>query len=259
MRSEYAWLAPHDTPTVTGPNQIGIAFTGHDRIPYAIGDRTVVGTIRPGATIVSGPASVTWLRVAEPTEALEVYPDAGLLRATASPFVSRPVDVPPVIGAWDGTVLGIASILRRTHTSGAELTDVAASTLAHRLAAHLLARYAGIRPLALLTGVGRLDVATVDRVADLVDDRLGAALTLDDLAAAARLSPFHFARGFKETTGLSPHAFVTSRRMDRARVLLRTTGLPVSAVADAVGFRNHSHFRRTFRSHHGATPSDLRR
>ena len=72
----------------------------------------------------------------------------------------------------------------------------------------------------------------------------------------AALSPFHFARAFKAATGLTPHEFVTGRRMDRARWLLRSQ--PVEAVAAAVGFGNLSHFRRLFRRHHGGPPSGLR-
>jgi AraC family transcriptional regulator len=92
----------------------------------------------------------------------------------------------------------------------------------------------------------------------MVEARLDTTLTLDALAAEARLSPFHFARAFKETTGLTPHGFVTVRRMDRARRLLHTSTNPVDEVARMVGFSNISHFRRLFRRHHGMAPSVLR-
>ena len=133
---------------------------------------------------------------------------------------------------------------------------MAASTLAHRLVGHLLRRYAGVD---VPIGGGRLASGTVDRVTDVVEAGLHRQLTLDDLATTAHLSPFHFNRAFRGTTGMAPYAFVTSRRMDRARLLLSTTGLTVDDVATQVGFGNLSHFRRTFRRHHGVAPSALRK
>jgi AraC family transcriptional regulator len=251
--TEHAWLPSHDRPTTTRPLQVGVAFTGHRGLVYETGGRTTRADHAPGAAIVSGADAVTWLRVAEPVEALEMYPDRPLLVATAATRSSRPVEVAPRIGVADGTVLAIGTLLRRGHATG--LTDVAASTLAHRLVDHLLDRYAG---LPSRDRAGRLDAAAVDRVTGFVDARLGAALVLDDLAAVARLSPFHFHRCFRATTGLAPHAFVTARRMDRARLLVSTTARPVEEIAAAVGFTNLSHFRRVFRRHHGTVPSGLR-
>ena len=91
-----------------------------------------------------------------------------------------------------------------------------------------------------------------------MEAHLGGLIVLDDLAAVARLSPWHFARAFRATVGLSPYAFVTARRMDRAGVLLRTSARTVEEVARALGYANVSHFRRTFRRHHGMPPSVMR-
>jgi AraC family transcriptional regulator len=255
MRSEYAWLPPHDGATVTGAGQIGVAFTGHHRLARTSGGRIVEADVAPGSAVISGTDPITWLRVREMTEALEIYPDPALLAAMAARWASRPVEVEQHVGHRDGVVLGVASILRRAHTAGSGLTDVAASTLAHRLVAHLLSRYAGV-PVPV--GRGHLSPGAVDRVAEVVEESLGRTLTLDELASAAHLSPYHFNRVFRRTTGMAPYAFVTSRRMDRARLLLSTTRLPVDEVASRVGFGNLSHFRRTFRRHHGVAPSALR-
>lgn len=242
MRSEHAWLPPHEEPSRTGPWQVGVSFSAHPGVPWESGGRAGVADIRPGSAVVTGAAGVDWLRVREPTEALEVYPAPELLRA-----VGGLPDPRPVLGAADGVVLGIGSVLRRAHATGGQLGDVAASTLAHRLARHLATRYGGLPEEA--PGPGTLPARTVDRVAAYVDSGLATTLTLDRLAAVAALSPYHFARAFKGTTGLTPHGFVTSRRMDRARQLLRHQ--PVDAVARAVGFSNVSHFRRVFRRHTG--------
>lgn len=257
MRSEYAWLPPHDGATVTGAGQIGVAFTGHRRLVRAQNGAITEDDVPPGSTVVSGSRPITWLRVREPTEALEIYPDADLVAATAARFGAGDAEVVSRVGVPDGTVLGIASVLRRAHVTGGGVTDVAASTLAHRLVEHLLGRYAGVR--AADAGTGRLAPAAVDRVVEVVEAGLHDTLTLDDLAAAVRLSPFHFSRAFRASTGMAPYALVTSRRMDRARLLLSTTRYSVDEVAARVAFGNVSHFRRTFRRHHGVPPSALRR
>ena len=254
MRSEYAWLPAHEDMTATGPDQVGIAFSGHRGLPWSCGGRTAVADIAPGSAIVTGAEGITWLRVREPTEALEIYPSPELLCSVAGGVA---VERATVVGVPDGVVLGIGSVLRRVHATGGHLDDVAASTLAHRLAAHLVSRYAGV-PVPRVPAPGTLDARTVDRVAQYVDSALDTQLSLDRLAAVALLSPFHFARAFRNSTGLTPHAFVTARRMDRARQLLRTGPEPVEAVARAVGFSNLSHFRRVFRQHTAVLPSAVR-
>jgi AraC family transcriptional regulator len=75
------------------------------------------------------------------------------------------------------------------------------------------------------------------------------------LAAVARLSPFHFARQFKEATGLPPHQYVISRRVERAKQLLQEGAeLSLAEVAAHVGFSDQSQFSHHFKRHVGVTP-----
>lgn len=258
MRSEYSWIPPGEGATRTEPNQVGVSFSHHRAAVYEHSTQTVEADIPAGAVFVTGRDPITWTRIRETTEALEIYPDLDLL-ASLSPDVPHAPDAPeiePAAATRDGTVLVIASILKRVHTAGTALSDVAASTLAHRLAGHLLEQY-GDSPAE--QAPGRLDRATVDRVTEFVDAGLPGTLTLDRLAAVATLSPFHFARAFKATTGLAPHQFVTARRMHRATTLLLESPASVVEVAHAVGMSNVSHFRRVFRGHTGVLPGELRR
>jgi AraC family transcriptional regulator len=255
MRSEYSWIPPNAEPMRTAPDQVGVSFSSHNALVYASGRRTVETDLAAGSVIVTGRDPITWLRVHETTEALEIYPDLNLLQRLVPG--ERPFE--PVPPGRDATVLGIASILKRVHVTGSTLSDVAASTLAHRLARHLLDHYCGGRDRDATSWLpAQLDRRTVDRVAAFVDAELSGVLTLERLAAVARLSPFHFARAFKATTGLAPHQFVTFRRMHRATTLLVHSTAGVDQVAHAVGLSNVSHFRRVFRSHLGVTPGRLR-
>ena len=105
---------------------------------------------------------------------------------------------------------------------------------------------------------GRLSTRQLGRVQALVDERLADNLRLQDLAGAAALSPFHFARAFKATTGETPAAFVTRRRLEVAQELLVRTRLPISAIAFQVGFSSHSHLTRRLKDVSGVTPSQMR-
>jgi AraC family transcriptional regulator len=81
---------------------------------------------------------------------------------------------------------------------------------------------------------------------------------LEDLANAAGLSAFHFARAFRAATGQSPLQYVIALRMTRAQVLLRSSQLPVAEIAYRVGYEDVSRFGQHFKRHTGATPGAFR-
>jgi AraC family transcriptional regulator len=72
------------------------------------------------------------------------------------------------------------------------------------------------------------------------------------------MSEYHLARMFKLSFGMSPSAWIAARRIDRARVLLKTTDMPLQQVADACGYADLSHFSHRFRDAIGAAPSRYR-
>ncbi len=258
MTSVYAALPPHADETRTGPGQVGVSFSAHRDVVYRSHARTARATYAGGSVICSGGDEIVWNEVREATEALEIYPDPDLLRALGAPDHAHPWPVErTAVGLVDPVVLGVASTLRRTHVVGAYLSETASSTLAHLLAGHVLRAYGGSAD-APEERPSRLSGTALGRVHDLVESELAGDLTLDRLSAAVHLSPFHFARCFAATVGMPPHRFVTSRRIDHARHLLRSSPWPVERVACAVGFGNLSHFRRVFRVHVGLTPAAYR-
>jgi AraC family transcriptional regulator len=82
---------------------------------------------------------------------------------------------------------------------------------------------------------------------------------LRDLADAAGLSPSHFARGFKASTGLPPHRYLIRLRIEHGQALLRDTDLPIAEVAAACGFAHQEHLTRAFGRWVGTTPACYRR
>ena len=106
---------------------------------------------------------------------------------------------------------------------------------------------------------GRPEDARIARVIDYVEAHLGGALNIADLAGVACLSPSHFSRAFKATTGEAVWTYVLGRRCERARELLATTDRPIAQVAHDCGFANQAHLGRAFKARFGATPGALRR
>jgi AraC-like DNA-binding protein len=96
------------------------------------------------------------------------------------------------------------------------------------------------------------------RARDLADARYFEPLTVDDLARAARLSRAHFSREFRRTFGESPHAYLLTRRLERAAALLRNTDRPVVEICFAVGLRSVGSFTTSFTRTFGASPTAYR-
>src|SRR5213592_4736300 len=96
------------------------------------------------------------------------------------------------------------------------------------------------------------------RAKDLADARYGDPLDVDDLAAAAGLSRAHFSREFRRAFGESPHAYLLTRRLERAAALLRDTDRSVADVCLSVGLVSVGSFTTSFKRTFGVTPTAYR-
>jgi AraC family transcriptional regulator len=83
--------------------------------------------------------------------------------------------------------------------------------------------------------------------------------SVQELAAIANLSRFHFIRQFKISFGVTPMRFVENERMSRAKAMILEGKLSVSEIAMALGYSEHSHFTRRFKASTGVTPSEFAR
>ena len=96
-------------------------------------------------------------------------------------------------------------------------------------------------------------------VVEYIEEHLDASPTLEQMAAVARLSVYHFARQFKRATGLPPHQIVIRRRVERAKQLLQTGGgFSLAEVAAQNGFSDQSQFTHHFKRLVGVTPGQFR-
>jgi AraC-like DNA-binding protein len=96
------------------------------------------------------------------------------------------------------------------------------------------------------------------RAKDLADARYFDPLDVDDLAAAAGLSRAHFSREFRRAFGESPHAYLLTRRLERAAALLRTTDRSVAEVCFSVGLQSLGSFTTSFTRSYGVSPTAYR-
>jgi AraC-like DNA-binding protein len=97
------------------------------------------------------------------------------------------------------------------------------------------------------------------KLTEYIEEHLAEDISLPALAAIADLSPFHFARAFKQSFGLPPHRYLVSRRIEKAKNLLATPALPVTRIGLDLGFGEVSSFTTAFRKHAGLTPTEYRR
>jgi AraC family transcriptional regulator len=132
----------------------------------------------------------------------------------------------------------------------------------------LLARAAGFEILAELCRMGGAPFATTKgglapwaqrRCLELMRAQLSEDISLDELAAEARLSPFHFARMFKHSLGVPPRVYLTRLRMEKACELLAMTDLPITEIAQEVGYSSNQVLARVFLKHQRMSPTEYRR
>jgi len=83
-------------------------------------------------------------------------------------------------------------------------------------------------------------------------------LTLVEMAQSVALSPAHFSRMFRKSTGETPHEFVLRQKIERAKTMLREDQIRVLDVAVACGFNTQQHFAQVFRRIYGASPREYR-
>jgi AraC family transcriptional regulator len=182
----------------------------------------------------------------------ELVTEIGLTRASAEiVFRARVVNDEILVT----TARLIASEIVQEKVGHTQMLD----SLIRQLAIHLLRVHLTVRKSSQIemSRAGPVD-RRLRRAIEFMHDNFGGELTLEEIAAAAYLSEFHFARLFKQITGIPPHAYLANLRIERARKLLAETQIPIIEIAAMVGYHSHSHFTKIFKSVTGLTPREYR-
>src|SRR5271157_1157683 len=191
---------------------------------------------------------------------LHIFLEPGLVaRVAAEAFDLDPARM--IVPPFDG--LDLPQLRAAMWAVDAELTAggaggrLAAESLANVLAVHLIRHV--LAPRRLTRGRdGALPRGRLRAVVEYIEEHLDASPTLEQLAAVARLSPYHFARQFKTATGLPPHQYVIARRVERAKQLLQGGGdFSLAQVAARAGFSDQSVFSHHFKRIVGVTPGQF--
>lgn len=238
---------------VNQANSITRRFDGDRKTQSAILRPRLVGTIPAGVSShweVNGSADMLLVylhrsmigRVAE--QVLEIDP-------------SR-VELRPVLAEADALleqlVLSVLSSMTHHNPHGSLYVETIAQTIAVQLL-HLHATQAAQIP----RSAPSLSRPGLRRVVALIDSAIDEDLSLTALATEAGMSPYYFARAFRQQFGEAPHQYLLRKRIERGKELLLRTGTSLVEIALATGFSSQSHFTSTFKRFVGVTPGEYRR
>lgn len=203
----------------------------------------IIGLVCSGSVILSTRKKIQTLRkgdffVVPPNVIHALDVESGTTLAVLS--VERPESLMPV-KSWNDTHANALFF------AGLQLSDVnKLHAFALRYLDHVEPEPTNVTPMSI--------EAVIKRIKEHPEE----SHPLDEIAAMAGYSRWHFLRLFQKETGLTPHAFVIVCRLRLLRSLLRTN-TSTSAVAVSVGFSDQSHMQRIFKLHHGLTPKQFRR
>ena len=216
-----------------------------------------------GAKIVPAGAASDWRWAAgESLNMLHLSVPEPFVReiATGSDLNPDTLELVERIGILDPQIERIGLALLEELRADGLAGRLYAESLAVMLAVHLLRTHASLGSRRMpRQQPGGLSRSALQQVTDYIEANLARDLTLVEIAAVAHLSPYHFARMFKRSTGSSPHQYLIARRVERAKGLLLAGTLTIAQVAAAVGFADQSHFTRQFGSLVGTTPRQFLR
>ena len=236
-----------------------MAYNGTmQRMERRSGRSVAIGTFRPGVVIIIPEGSSSRWDIPKPVDVVQLYlPHTTLERVADEADTGKRDRSPGADGASRPHYIPIA--LERGRCPGGQWGPghtVQAST----------DRPAGDAPAGAHTGspatfqpiTGGLSPKILLRAIERLRSDSDADVSLAALASDAGLSRFHFCRAFKESTGLSPHAWLRQHRLEQAMNMLRDTDTSIVSVAAALGYASQTAFAAAFRKLTGETPSDWR-
>lgn len=260
---EPAYAAPILLPP---PQQIRLILmlSGVLRIGLTVGKKSSVFTSGPGTVkLTSGshlPYEMHWSPLSnEPVRTTHLYLPTTLLVITGEKMGLNPAR----IELREGSNRADPLLYQLGRTLGSELenpstqSELYADIALQMLSAQLLQHHCNFIHR-LPDNRGTLADPLRQKLRDFVRAHVSESIRLSTLAELVHMSPYHFCRVFKRSTGLSPHQFVMQQRLAVAIDLLQHTNVPIHEVASAVGYQSHAHFTQFFVRHTGRLPLSYR-
>lgn len=259
------------TRTLTGPNSISFRAPSHMALvmlspqpgrEVSLNSSTRSQFLAPVGTIELVPCNAElFARWTVPKEnlLLALAPEQ-LARLAGLEFDSENFDFrPPPAGHVDEKALLLARLVREEFQRREPVDHLYMDSLLTVFSTYLLRNYSSFQGCPTSRHRGGLSPKVWRDVRDYIRANIGERLSIERLALLAGLSPSHFMRAFKQTTGRSPHQYILMTRLELAEHLLITTDMPVASVAGITGFSNNSHLTASMRRHKFTTPNALRK
>ncbi|MBR0690109.1 helix-turn-helix transcriptional regulator [Bradyrhizobium manausense] len=233
--------------------------TGVQRLERRNGRSVAIGTARSGVvTIIPAGSSARW-DIPGFVDVIQLYlPQAALARIAHEANTPTPGDLLERTGHPDPVVSGLLMSAADVLEGNAALDHLFRQQLTDVLATRILAEHTG-EPSTFKLVMGGLSPHALRRAIERLRSDSDTDVSLAVLASDAGLSRFHFCRAFKESTGLSPHAWLRQQRLDQAMNMLRDTDASIAAIAGQLGYASQTAFAAAFKKLTGETPSDWRR
>lgn len=170
---------------------------------------------------------------------------------------SDPIElIPQFATGKDALLNGILTRFREEVETGKISNHLLVDSLKTVLSIHLLQKYSTTKPKPVKTNSG-LSQAKLHQVTDYINEHLAQDLKLSKIATILQLSPYHFSRLFKESTGITLHQYILQCRVKKAKYLLQYSQFSISEIATKVGFFDQSHLTRYFKQIVGVTPKQF--
>jgi AraC family transcriptional regulator len=237
-----------------------MAYNGAiQRMERRSGRSVAIGTFRPGVVIIIPAGSSSRWDIPKPVNVVQLYlPHATLERVAHEADTAAPADLLERTAHPDPITSRLLISAADVLEGNAALDALFRQQLTDLLATRLLATHVGasttFQPV-----VGGLSPKTLLRAIERLRSDSDTDVSLAALASDAGLSRFHFCRSFRESTGLSPHAWLRQHRLEQAMNMLRDTDAPIASVAAELGYASQTAFAAAFKRLTGETPTDWRR
>lgn len=235
-----------------------LQISGNAGLEWWCSGRNGLEAPTPGALILLPPGTRDRLRWEGSSERIVVSLDSSVVQEVAQQI--KPALNPRFCVRWhfrDEAMQHLLAEIGRESEAGWPLGALYADLLGLALSNLLLTRHTN-SPVTLPICSGGMSTRCLKSTLEYVSDNLHKDLRLGEIAAISGLSPFHFARLFRKTTGATPHQYHLAQRIRKAKEYLRFSLRPVAEIGIEVGFQNAAHFTRTFRSREGMTPTEWR-
>jgi AraC family transcriptional regulator len=211
--------------------------------------------------LTPGGAIASWQHAGHP-EILQVYLRRSIYEGAVSEIYgcdSSAAELVPRFAVLDPLLEQLAIAIAAALRDGTAEDGLYIDAIAHMMAAHLARSHSSRSRPDRITPAKPIAGSKMRRLVEFIEENLDSDLSLHAMAAEVEMSPLYLARAFRAAVGQSPHQYVLTRRIERARELLRNTSMPVVDVAMAVGFSSQSHLSHWFLRQVGVSPAAYRR